>query len=73
MTNYKKNNSMNVNLSKQIGDLEANLTREISAASRKHDAAYDIGTKTQSELHELRVEVAELKQWCGRLQLELLL
>ena len=35
---------MNVNLSKQIGDLEVNLTREISAALRKHDAAYDIAT-----------------------------
>ena len=63
-------NSMNANLSKQIGDLETNLTREISAASRKADAAYDIATKTQSQLDELRVEVAELKQWCGRLQLE---
>ena len=61
---------MNTNLSKQIGDLETNLTREIRAASRNADAAYHIATKTQSELDELRVEVAELKQWCGRLQLE---
>ena len=63
-------NSMNVNLSKQISDLEVNMAREISAAARKADAAYEIASKTRSELDELRLEVTELKQWCNRLQSE---
>ena len=63
-------NSMNANLSKQISDLEVNMAREISAAARKADAAYEISSKTRSELDELRLEVTELKQWCNRLQSE---
>ena len=46
-------NSMNANLSKQISDLEVNMAREISAAARKADAAYEISSKTRSELDEL--------------------
>ena len=54
--------SMNLAMSKitgSINSMNANLSKQ----------TYDIATKTQSELDELRVEVAELKQWCGRLQL----
>ena len=63
-------NSMNANLCKSIGELKANLSQEIAFASLKADAAHDIAAKTKLEMDELRIEVAELRKWCKKLQSE---
>ena len=63
-------NTMNSHLSRQIGDLKASMDQQIALAARKADAAHDIATKARTEVDELRIEVAELKKWCRKLQTE---
>ena len=63
-------NSINANLCKSICELKANLSQEIALAALKADAAHDIAAKTKLEMDELRIEVAELRNWCKKLQSE---
>ena len=46
------------------------MDQQIALAARKADAAHDIATKARTEVDELRIEVAELKKWCKKLQTE---
>ena len=61
---------MNSNLCRQIGDLKASMKQQIALTASKADAAHDIATKARTEVDQLRIEVAELKKWCKKLQVE---
>ena len=63
-------NSMNSNLSKRLDDMETGMTREISAAAKKAEAALELASQSRAELEEMRIEMAELKKWCKKLQSE---
>ena len=62
-------NSMNSNLiSKRLDNMETGMTREISAAAKKVEAAHEpIASQSRAELEEMNIELAELRKWCKKL------
>ena len=48
-------NSMNSNLSKRLDDMETGMTREISAAAKKAEAALELASQSRAELEEMRI------------------
>ena len=61
---------MNSDLCRRIGDLKASMDQQNALTVRKADAALDIPTKARTEVDQLHVEVAQVKKWYKKLQVE---
>ena len=54
------------NIGYRLDDMETGMTRGISAAAKKAEAALELASQSRAELEEMRIEMAELKKWCKK-------